>query len=531
MMSLWTVADHRPMLDRIRRLVAEAPPSPPAGSPRVLFMSLRSGWTTHLAWETLMAQALRLRGADCSFLICGDGEAQPQCGINTIHNERRCGVCAEFGRELVGAWGFPLRTLRDLAGSDGIDRARERAARLPAGRLASFRYRGLPLGRLIQVSLRWYFMRAHPEDEPRWEEVQRGFLAAGMVVADALEAAFERLRPERLVTVNGLFFAERIAVEMARRHRIPFTTYETGQRLGSLIFRANGTMMDRHEGDYAALGLGPELRADQEARLDDYLARRFEGRPEDYHRLGGGALSEEAAVRARLGLEPKRPTAALFTHIEYDSALQKQAGAFDSMTGWIDGTIRLFERRPQAQLVIRVHPGEVKVPRMMSRAPVARFIAGRFPALPPNVRVVGPEEPLSSYALMRLSDVGLVYGSTTGLEMALMGKPVVVVAEAPYRGRGFTHDARRAADYARTVARLLKEAPRTLEPDARRAARRFAYFHFFQQAVEFTPLRMSARERFDLGVESMAQLAPGGDPRLDAICDGILHGAPVVAQD
>src|SRR5579862_4948235 len=50
----------------------------PTGGRRVLVVSLRM-WTHHTAYESLMGQALRLRGAEVAMLTCGGG--QPICEV------------------------------------------------------------------------------------------------------------------------------------------------------------------------------------------------------------------------------------------------------------------------------------------------------------------------------------------------------------------------------------------------------------------------------------------------------------------
>ena len=84
---------------------------------------------------------------------------------------------------------------------------------------------------------------------------------------------------------------------------------------------------------------------------------------------------------------------------------------------------------------------------MPSGEPVPELIAERFPRLPDNVRVVEPAAPINTYGLMRLCDLGLVYTTTTGLEMAARGIPVIVAGKVHYSGRGFTTDPQSAAEY------------------------------------------------------------------------------------
>ena len=62
------------------------------------------------------------------------------------------------------------------------------------------------------------------------------------------------------------------------------------------------------------------------------------------------------------------------------------------------------------------------------------------PELPDHVRAVPPESDISTYDLIELADVGLVYTTTVGLEMAMRGIPVIVAGQTHYRGKGFTTD-------------------------------------------------------------------------------------------
>ena len=67
---------------------------------------------------------------------------------------------------------------------------------------------------------------------------------------------------------------------------------------------------------------------------------------------------------------------------------------------------------------------------------------------PPNVRVVAADDPQSSYPLMEAADLGLVFSSTTGVELALAGTPVVVAGQSHYRDKGFTLDVSTPEEFA-----------------------------------------------------------------------------------
>jgi hypothetical protein len=170
----------------------------------------------------------------------------------------------------------------------------------------------------------------------------------------------------------------------------------------------------------------------------------------------------------------------------------------------------------------------VHLPGKVTRDSLAEYIAREHPDLPPNVQVLGPHDPTSSYALMDACDAGLVYTSTTGLEMAAAGIPTIVAGTTHYRGKGFTIDVGTPVEFDDALAAVL-EAPDRHTPDLT-AAREYAHFFFFRGPIRapgvIEPLPGLAR----VTVRHLSDLEPGKDDALDRICRGILEGAPFASD-
>ena len=202
--------------------------------------------------------------------------------------------------------------------------------------------------------------------------------------------------------------------------------------------------------------------------------------------------------------------------------------AFPDIKDWVVAAVRAFEARPAHRLVIRVHPSEVRLPGKRTRDSVGAYVRSVFPVLPPNVELIPAEDLRSSYPLMDASDVGLVYSSTSGLELALRGTPVIVAAETHYRGKGFTLDAADPADFLSLLDKALDD-PGSVEPDVE-GARRYAHFFFFRAPLAapavVEPLPGLAR----ITARDLTELAPGANPALDRICAGILEGTSFISD-
>ena len=108
----------------------------------------------------------------------------------------------------------------------------------------------------------------------------------------------------------------------------------------------------------------------------------------------------------------------------------------DSMTEWLERTLRYFAKRNDVQFVIRIHPGE-----QITKGPsVAELVKHVLPVLPEHFHLVAATAKTNTYDIVEIADLGLVYTTTVGMEMAMSGVPALVVGRTHYRGKGFTLD-------------------------------------------------------------------------------------------
>lgn len=149
----------------------------------------------------------------------------------------------------------------------------------------------------------------------------------------------------------------------------------------------------------------------------------------------------------------------------YESALGVEIypghSPFADQFDWLQSLVEFVEASDDLQLVIRVHPREAPNKRENRTSENLRELQRRFSQAYANVRVVWPADPVSSYDLAELADVGLIALSTIGFELARLGVPVIAslphLAEAPdgvFVDWGDTREA-----YFTALRRALSEAP------------------------------------------------------------------------
>lgn len=314
-------------------------------------------------------------------------------------------------------------------------------------------------------------------------------------------------RPDVVLTPNGSILEMGAVYQAARWLDIPVVTYEFGEQRGRIWLAYNDEVMLQNSTELwqawkdqpltnSELGQIRALYASrQNASLWENFSRRWQGLPSQ-----GGEQ-----VRQALGLD-NRPLAVLAANVIGDSlTLGRQVFSRD-MTEWLQRTLRNFSQRPQTQLVVRIHPGE----RYTKGPSVADVIHACLPELPENIRLVAASDPINTYDLVEVADLGLVYTTTVGMEMAMSGVPTIVTGHTHYRDKGFTLDPQDWEDYFELLNRVLQE-PHNARLDRQQVdlAWQYAYRFFFNYPLPF-PWHMLYF--FDeLGEWSLAKvLAPEG---------------------
>jgi hypothetical protein len=495
-------------LDRLSQLAGDGDREPHDESrPRVLVASLR-GWSTHNAYELVIAHALRLRGAHVALLTCGGGMPACELGSARRAHPRPCDRCAWFTDRLGEGAGLERFALRDFLPWGGDAREAPKTPRATDEDLVD------PY-RASAVSVGWLLQATRLDHIPGASAVVDDFAVAAEGVQIATRGVLDEFRPDIVLLLNGLFAAERAIREVALSRGLRAPTYEIAPRGGALVLSQDAPAPDY---DMSRLwerrGEIPLTRRQREEVMA-LLADRARGvgahesyfhRPED----------DPDALRRRLGVAPGTRVIALFTNVTWDSATIGHDVGFRSMFDWVEQTVGLAGQFGDLMLVVRIHPAEG---RWGTREEVQATVTAAVGEIPPNVRFVPADEPLSSYALLDLSEAVLTYTTTVGLEAAARGKPVGVSGDTHYRGRGFTRDLEGAED----LARFLAAAPPRLSEAEVELALRYAYTFFFRAMIPF-PAVTADNGRVARIPTMPQQIAPGRDPYLDWICERILDG-------
>ena len=160
-------------------------------------------------------------------------------------------------------------------------------------------------------------------------------------------------------------------------------------------------------------------------------------------------------VRAELALRSNKPLVLVCPNVPFDSMFYvERTRNFVAMWEWLIKTVEFLAQRTDCQVVVRSHPAEVVY---KSDETTSNLIREFFPVLPSHITVVPAEAPINTYAIMQIADLGLVYASTAGLEMAVRGIPVVCgISSQHFNQKGFTIDPGSKGEYFSQIDRILQ---------------------------------------------------------------------------
>jgi len=263
----------------------------------------------------------------------------------------------------------------------------------------------------------------------------------------------EENKPDVVVVPNGTIQEFGVVYEVARYFDIPTVTYEFGDQRQRIWLAQNAKIMRQETNAmWLAFKDKPLTHTELSKIRELFEARKKASVWKNFSRLWQQVPSKGIeTAREELGLD-ERPVVLLATNVLGDSLTLGREVFSQSMGEWLERTLQYFAGKPEVQLVVRVHPGEVLIHGQSMMDVINRVL----PQLPAHILVIGPKEEVNTYDLIAAADLGLVYTTTVGLEMAMSGVPVIVAGDTHYWQKGFTLDADSWVRYYKLLKEVLE---------------------------------------------------------------------------
>lgn len=517
---------------RVAKHVTHHSPAP-KGAPIAFFKA--STGIDDLSWNSgfhlLASWALRLQGIPVAYFACHSGMSHCVLGTNreNVRKAPPCKSCIYQSRSLYTGLPSQVEDQRsqvwwfDLQRDSQLEKAMEGLALTD---LMKFEWKNFPLGTLCLPGLRWILRIHHLNDDEPTRYLLREYILSAWNVAQKFSKFLDESNPRAVVVFNGQFYPEAVARYVAQQRGIRVITHEVGLQPASAFFtEGEATAYPIHIPDAF------DLNGEQNAKLDAYLARRFQG---DFTMAGikfwaGMKGLDEAFLQKAAGFKQIVP---IFTNVIFDTSQPHANTVFEDMFDWLDMALDVIREHPETLFVIRAHPDELRL-RKASRETVEGWVASRGVDKEPNVIFVSPRETLSSYELIQRSKFVMVYNSTIGLEASILGVPVLCAGKARFTQYPTVFFPQTVEEVRGKMKEFLKARTIDIPPEFKRNARRFLYYQLFRTSLPFGDFLEPSVRTTQTKIKSfdLKRLSPENSKAIEAIFDGLLNNGDFLLKE
>ena len=503
---------------------------------KILIATSVGGDLHMISVESLLAVALTLRGADVHILLCDgvlpacfwcDATFYPNDSYFVQNGPQKdlCKTCFPFAQNLLQPLGLTIHRYSDLLEKINFEKAESLGNTIPLSEIEAYTCDGMAVGEHALAGALRFFARASLEEEPNGEAILRRYFKAALLTTWATRRLLQTYNFECAAFNHGIYVPQGLIGEVARASGVRVVNWNPAYRKQCFIFTHHETYHHQLISEPTSHWENMPWTAKMEKQLMNYLKSRWQG-TQDWIWFHENPEFDLEAIAQEIGVDFSKPCIGLLTNVMWDAQLHYRANAFPNMLTWVLQTILYFKQRPELQLLIRVHPAEIRG-TLRSRQPIVEEICKVFPKLPPNVFIIPPDSKVSTYAVMLQCNTILIYGTKMGVELTSMGLPVILAGEAWIRGKGITMDTSTPQEYFQYLDQLPLEAK--LDESTLKRARLYAYHFFFRRMIplEFTKKAKNPSE-YKLKTFPLKNLMPGCSQGLDIICHGILNGTEFI---
>lgn len=503
--------------------------------PKVLIATATGGNSALTPFETALAVALTLRGAEVHFLLCD--KVLPACQNSSAaaqdqndflaNGPSMCDWCFDCGTKSLTQLGLPVHNLSDFLNPSDRHNYAAKAADSSLEQILSSSENGIELKEIIQSAVFRYFARGDFEGEPNCLPVVRKYYEAAMISTCALTRIMEKFKFEQVISNQGLYVPQGAIVSVANKFGAHLSAWDLAYRSGCVHFTHEKTHIKAFAEELMSEWENIRWNNDTKSDIKQYLTSRWSGQFDWLKIVTKGAETPPVEIAKELKIDLNKPIMGLLTNVIWDEQLCYPKSAFKNQIDWLIRTVNYFKTRPDLQLLIRIHPAELSG-WLRSRQLAMEEINNHCSPLPDNVFIIPPESPINTYKAMLLCDAVTIYGTTAGLELSCMKIPVIVAGEAWIRGKGFSIDTNSIDEYFEILAKLPLSEP--LNEDKYDRALKFAFHCYLRQMIPLTIVEPTGYENAPYKIKQLPLSAFGehADEGLDIICNGILKNSAFV---
>lgn len=466
---------------------------PENGEKKILFPFFTTGDNIFLLINMLITFRLQNKGYRGIFIICD--ENLPICTNERINKTRKedkflCKNCYRPYHLYAKVIGADFLRLSDFIAPDFIHKAQIEIDKCKTLEdCKGFQLQGAKVGVYAEKSVMRFFLTGKLVECEEHIRIYKKFLSSLAHISSGWTAIMEHINsnPELVILYNGTLSFESYIRGYCKQNEIDYITHETYVGQNSWIYKKNDEVMKLTWTEQWKEFNEKKLTEEQITKAQDFIEGLRHGK-QMYAKLNEPTPLETM-------IKEDGEFVVLFTNLNFDTAVLGRNPHFNSMEDWINQVIdHWIEERIGMKLIIRIHPGEVKL-----ITPSADFIGPKIQDKikgAPNIILFDAMDKVDSYTLIEHMKFGLIYSSTIGLEISYLNKPCLIAGDAFYKYEDFVSFPKNRADYFERLDSMTMGG--AIEKNNKRALLKFIYFIYFHRVKRLKGINMDHANHVNL---------------------------------
>lgn len=491
-------------------------------------------------FDIFMASSFLLRGFDVIPIITGLFHPKECVIFGGIYNENREQNLGHYNLIETLIWKYLLKRyslhLPDFRIENDIDMAKEISNKVTFNNYKQIIYKDYPAGEKAAIAT--LNMNNMPELTDKKEIIDQLRIHVGNIVEliSAYERIFDIVNPDVVFSNIPFYYKWGVVYHIAKKRNIPFYSGWMGERKNTFFFSNNS---DKLLDCSPAWPTFKKQILDEHTRriIDEAISKRSQGKVAHFSPYPEPQKQTPEFQNMLSRIQKDKALVFFPVNVFFDAIVFQKTLAFSNLVDMLDKTIDFFNRYPQYQLIIKTHPVEklfYNGPPEFSKYCLKNVLINLKKELKENIIFLDYNTSISTYDIIPLINLGLVYTSSTAVEMSWFGKPVISVADSHYNSKGFTYQPESKEEYFDLIHQILTDGePQSLINERIELSKKYYLLYYYHGYVDFKMFQGSdtqvVEDKFLL--KSYEDLLPGKNEALDYICDSIMNKLPIYGDN
>ena len=340
------------------------------------------------------------------------------CYFNPLHNSIACASCQSRSLHLLKEIGVSSKDIISL-------KQHEVTCNLPffnnLQEVLDYEFEGINIGRGVASSVISYYRDYHINSK-KYHDVLELEIKKSINVLSNFKELIRTESPDKIGLFNGRFSEIHPLLEYCKSIGLDFVSLESGS-VGTYELFENSlphSIKYRHQSMIELWEKGSELTKKQVAH--DWFKKKRNR--DDSIEISFTKNQEHNALPLNFKSELNNVLILNSSEDEMKVIEEFATELFDTQNEAIQRIVSEFERNQAVHFYLRIHPNLGKVDNVQMKE-IDQF---QFP----NLTVIGPNDPIDTYALMDACDKSIVFGSTSGIEATYWGKTSILLGKSFY---------------------------------------------------------------------------------------------------